>query len=68
MAIKNRLKEIRMKEYMLQQNEFAEQLQVDISHYNRWENNRMQPSSEMMFIICKRLQKSIEEVFYRADD
>lgn len=64
--IKNRLKEIRMKEYMLTQKEFAKLLNADITHYNRWENNKMQPNSEMMFDICKKLNKKIEDVFYKV--
>lgn len=37
--VKNRLKEIRMKNYMMTQKEFAELLDIDYSMYNRVENN-----------------------------
>lgn len=66
MAIKNRLKEIRMKEYMMNQKEFAEFLGIDYRQYNRYENGVV-PSLEVVLKICKKLNKNIEQVFYLAD-
>ena len=61
--IKNRLKEIRMKEYMLNQKEFAEMLGVDVRQYNRYEHS-MQPSLEVAIKILEKLNKDIRDVFY----
>lgn len=63
MGIKNRLKEIRMKEYMLNQKEFAALIDVLPDNYSRLENNKTQVSLERAIIIAKKLNKSVEDVF-----
>jgi putative transcriptional regulator len=66
--IRNKLKEIRMKEYMMNQREFAEQiLDIDYRKYNHYENSTS-PSAETMIIIAKKLKKPIEDIFYIIEE
>jgi len=62
-GVKNRLKEIRMKEYMLNQKEFAEMLGILPDNYSRIENNKAQLSLERAIIIARKLNKSVEDIF-----
>lgn len=61
--IKNKLKSWRHKLEM-NQIEFAKFLGVNQSHYNRWENQRLQPTLEMALHISKKLNCSVNELFY----
>jgi DNA-binding XRE family transcriptional regulator len=61
--IKNRLKEIRMKEYMLNQKDFAEFLGIDFRQYNRYEHI-IQPSLEIALKIANKLNKDVKDIFY----
>lgn len=63
MAVRNRLKEIRMKEYMLSQKEFAKLLEMDYAMYNRIENNNKQVTLETALKISKKLNKTVNEIF-----
>ncbi|MCT8976281.1 helix-turn-helix domain-containing protein [Clostridium sp. CX1] len=69
MAIKNRLKEIRMREYMLNQKEFAEEiLKISVFTYNPIESNKKQGNIETIFKISKALNRRIEDIwFYEAE-
>lgn len=62
--VKNRLKEIRMKEYMMTSQEFASMLDIKLSTYSRWENGENNPNLEKAFEIAKKLKKEITEVWY----
>ncbi len=64
--VKNRLKDIRMKEYMLNQTEFAKLLEIDFRQYSRYENGVV-PTSESMLRIAQKLNKKVEDIFYLAD-
>lgn len=67
LKVKHRLKEIRMKEYMMKQKEFAEKiLDMDYRKYNNYENGTT-PSAESMLYIAKKLNKSVEQIFYLVD-
>jgi putative transcriptional regulator len=63
MGFGNKLKEIRMKEYMKTQKEFALILGLNYRQYNRYENGTV-PESETMLKIAKALNRSVEEIFY----
>lgn len=63
MAVRNRLKEIRMKEYMMTQKEFAGFLEMDYSMYNRIENNMKQVTLETALKISNKLNKTVNEIF-----
>lgn len=62
--VKNRLKEIRMREYMMSQKEFAEVLKVDDKTYSGWENNHSRPTLERALEVAKILNKKIEDIWF----
>ncbi|HYF75464.1 MAG TPA: helix-turn-helix domain-containing protein [Candidatus Nitrosocosmicus sp.] len=62
--IKNRLKEIRMKEYIMDPGEFAEFIGIDIKNYSNWEHNRSRPKLELAIIIAKKLNRKVEDIWY----
>lgn len=64
MGVKNKLKEIRMREYMLSSQEFAEKLGVARSTYSQWEKGTSNPTLEKSFEIANKLNKNIEEIWY----
>lgn len=68
-AVKNRLKEIRMKEYMMNQKEFCEQI-LDINNrtYSPIERNNVQATLETAFKISKALNRKIEDIWYVDDE
>ncbi len=55
-----------MKEYMMNQKEFAELLSIDYRKYNHYENSSS-PSAETMLIIANKLNRSVESIFYLSD-
>lgn len=63
--LKNRLKEIRMREYMMSSIEFARMLDIKLSTYSRWEKGENNPNLELAFEIAKKLNKEITEVWYQ---
>lgn len=66
--VKNKLKEIRMREYMLNQKEFAESiLHISIYTYNPIENNKTQGNIETILIIAKALNRKVEDIWYVVD-
>lgn len=62
--IRNRLKEIRMKEYMMNSGEFAEYIETDIKNYSNWEYNRSRPKLELAIKIAKKLNRKVEDIWY----
>lgn len=62
--VKNRLKEIRMKEYMMNSVEFAKFLGVPISTYSQWENGSNNPTLIKCFEIANKINKSLQEIWY----
>ena len=62
--IKNRLKEIRMKEYMMNKKEFAKVLSIVEQQYLRYENGINMPSLEICFKISNTLSKKIDDIWY----
>ena len=68
MGVKNRLKEIRMREYMLNQSEFCETiLKISRYTYNPIENNKKQGDIKTIFHISKALKKAIEDIWYEDE-
>ncbi|WP_027309298.1 helix-turn-helix transcriptional regulator [Caloramator sp. ALD01] len=66
--VKNRLKEIRMREYMMNQKEFAEQvLKIDFRQYSRYEKGTV-PSGETLLKIAKALNRKVEDIFYLEEE
>ena len=62
--LRNRLKEIRMKEYMMSSKDFAHFIGVDFSSYSNWETNKSRPKLETAFEIAKKLNKHLEDIWY----
>ncbi|NFO03097.1 helix-turn-helix domain-containing protein [Clostridium botulinum] len=67
MGVKNKLKEIRMKEYMMNQKEFCELIGISQSTYNPIENNVKQGNAETLLIIAKGLNRKVEDIWYLND-
>ncbi|CVK18430.1 helix-turn-helix transcriptional regulator [Sporomusa sphaeroides] len=61
--LKNKLKTWRHK-YEMNQIEFASFLGVNQSHYNRWENQKLQPTLEMALRISEKLKCTVNDLFY----
>ena len=64
MEVKCKLKEIRMKEYMLSQTELANKLGIDIKSYSNWEREISRPKLEIALEIAIKLNKKVEEIWY----
>lgn len=67
MGVGHKLKEIRMQEYMMTQREFTEKiLEMDYRQYNNYENGTT-PSGENMLYMARKLNRSVEEIFYLVE-
>ena len=64
MGVKNHLKEIRMKEYTMNQKEFAEYLNIGVTAYCNWENETSKPTLEKAIEISDKLNKDIKQIWY----
>lgn len=63
--LKCRLKEIRLKEYMIDSKvEFANLLNVPMQTYVKWENNKSYPNLNLAYEIAKKLNKEVTEIWY----
>lgn len=62
--VKNRLKEIRMKEYMMSSSEFSNFLNTSLKTYSAWEIGRSKPTLEKALEIGNKLNKDIKEIWY----
>ena len=63
--VNNKLKEIRMKEYMMQPQEFAELINVNYKTYYSWEKGQAGPSLEKALDVAKILNKKVEDIWYK---
>jgi DNA-binding XRE family transcriptional regulator len=65
MSVKNNLKEIRLKEYMIDsKTEFSKMLGVDVHTYIKWEKGDSKPVLEKALEIAKKLNKNVNEIWY----
>ena len=64
MGVEDKLKEIRMREYMLNQKEFCSILYISQSTYDPLENNIKVGNAETLLIIDKALNKKVENIWY----
>lgn len=62
--IKNRLKEIRMREYAMESGEFAKLLGIHYSTYSSWEIGVSRPTLDKAFEIANKLNKTITDIWY----
>ncbi|MPM64173.1 hypothetical protein SDC9_111059 [bioreactor metagenome] len=64
MGVKNRLKEIRLKEYMMSSIEFAKLLGVTNTTYSNWELEKVKPTLDTALKVSKILNRTIEQIWY----
>jgi len=62
--LKNRLREIRHEMKIDYQTEMAKLLNMNQQQYNRYENQQVQPDMETAFKIAKKLNRSVDDIFY----
>ncbi|MBY6950367.1 helix-turn-helix transcriptional regulator [Clostridium botulinum] len=65
--VRNRLKEIRMREYMMDQKQFYTMLDISKSTYSQIENNKQQGNIETVLKIAKALSRPVEEIWFLED-
>jgi Predicted transcriptional regulators len=65
--VKNKLKEIRMREYMMNSSEFAKLLNISLSTYSQIESNKQQGNIETILKIAKALNRKVEDMWYLED-
>lgn len=61
--VKNKLREIRMKEYCMEPEEFASLINVNIKSYYSYERNFSRPTLEKSLEIAKKLNKKVDEIW-----
>lgn len=66
MAIKNKLLEIRLQLGYKKQKDFAKYLNISPHQYNRYENNVVQPSLEIIYDLSLKLKIPIENIIYKV--
>ena len=64
MGVKNRFLEIRLKNGFKFQKDFASFLELNPSHYNRYERNIIQPNLNQIYKILKKLNINFFDLFY----
>ena len=62
--VKNKLKEIRMRDHLMEPENFAKLIDVNIKSYYSYEKGSSRPNLEKALEIAKKLNKSIEEIWY----
>ena len=62
--VKNRLKEIRMREYMMSSSEFAKHIGEKLSTYSKWENGDSTPTLQRAYEVARILNKELKEIWY----
>lgn len=65
--VRNRLKEIRMRDYMLNSSEFCKVLNISISTYSQIESNKQQGNIETILKISRALNRKVEDIWYLID-
>ena len=65
--VKNKLKEIRMKEQMMNSNKFCKLIRISPSTYSQIETNKQQGNIETILKISKALNLKVEDIWYLED-
>lgn len=63
--VKSKLREIRMREFLMAPGEFAKYLDIPIQTYSGWENNHSRPTLEKALDIADKLNKDVKEIWYK---
>lgn len=66
--LKNRLLEIRLQKGYKKQKDFAAFLELNQWQYNKYENNTVQPSLEVLYSIAKKLNCHMDDIVYKELD
>jgi len=64
MGLKNRLKEIRMREYAMNSKDFSKMLGINHTTYSNWETRVSKPTLDVAFETAKKLNKTVNEIWY----
>lgn len=65
LGVKNKLKEIRMKELMIEsKSEFARYLGVKEHAYIKWENEESSPNMELALLVAEKLNRKVDDIWY----
>lgn len=67
MPVTNNLLSIRLKLGYKKQKDFAEFLEISRPQYNKYENNKEQPSVEVLYRIAQKLNCKIEDLIIVSD-
>lgn len=62
--MKNKLKEIRMRDYLMKTGDFAKMLGIPTSTYCNWESELSKPPLDKAIEIAKKLNMKVEEIWY----
>lgn len=62
--MKNKLKEIRMKEYLMDPGEFAKLLGISNKVYWSWENDKSRPTLEKALEVAYKLNKDVKDIWH----
>lgn len=65
--VKNKLKEIRMREYMMNSKEFCKVIDVKPNTYSQIEGNKQQGNIETILKIANALNRKVEDIWYLED-
>lgn len=65
--VKNKLKEIRMREYMMNSKEFCKVIDIKTNTYCQIEGNKQQGNIETILKIAKALNRKVEDIWYLED-
>jgi len=64
MEVKNRLRDIRMREYAMEPKEFADMLGINIKTYYPWELGSATPSLKKCLCVAEKLNKTVNDIWY----
>lgn len=64
MEVRNRLKEIRMREFMLDPIEFADLIAVNKKTYYAWESGDATPALKECLRVANKLKKKVDDIWY----
>lgn len=64
MPIGNKLKEIRMREFMEEPKEFADRIGIPIRTYYQYEEGTSRPKLEIALTIAKILNRTVNDIWY----
>lgn len=64
MGVRCRIKEIRMKEYLMNIREFSQYVGLDEKLISSWEREVSRPTLERALEFCNKINKNVNDVWY----